>query len=127
MPSWRPPAISAAARLPRTTAGAARRTAPARSLVIPDTGRGFVDPVGPRQLDPGGRQLAPGEVEKVRRELVGYQQFAALTEQIVEVNEAICEARPAAAPAAGDPPGPQQPDGEKGGSGHGSRRRRPPR
>jgi hypothetical protein len=74
-----------------------------------------------------GRQLAPGEVEKVRRELAGYQQFAALTEQIVEVNEAICEARPAAAPAAGDPPGPQQPDGEKGGSGHGSRRRRPPR
>ena len=74
-----------------------------------------------------GRQLAPGEVEKVRRELAGYQQFAALTEQIVEVNEAICEARPAAAPAAGDPPGPQEPDGEKGGSGHGSRRRRPPR
>ena len=51
-----------------------------------------------------GRQLAPGEMEKVRRELAGYQQFAALTEQIVEVNEAICEARPAAA-AAADPPG----------------------
>ena len=43
----------------------------------------------------------------MRRELAGYQQFAALTEQIVEVNEAICEARPAAAPAAGAPPGPR--------------------
>ena len=41
----------------------------------------------------------------MRRELAGYQQFAALTEQIVEMNEAIREARPAAAPAAGDPPG----------------------
>ena len=75
-----------------------------------------------------GRQLAPGEVGKVRRELAGYQQFAALTGQIVEVNEAICEARPAAAPApAGSPPGQQEPEGEKGGSGHGSRRRPPPR
>jgi len=64
----------------------------------------FVDPVGARQPDQG-RQLASGEVEKVRRELAGYQQFAALTEQIVEMNEAIREARPAAAPAAGDPPG----------------------
>src|SRR5580693_6537055 len=62
-----------------------------------------------------GRQLAPGELEKVRQELTGYQQFAALTEQIVEVNEAICEARPAVAPAAGGPPGQQGPDGEKGG------------
>ena len=75
-----------------------------------------------------GRQLAPGEVEKVRRELAGYQQFAALTEQIVEVNEAICEARPAAAPAAGEPSGQQEEAGsEKGGSGRGSRRRPPPR
>ena len=41
-----------------------------------------------------GRQLAGGEVEKVRRELDAYQRFAALSEQIVEVNEAICEARP---------------------------------
>jgi len=72
-----------------------------------------------------GRQLAAGEMEKVRRELAGYQQFAALTEQIVEVNEAICETRPAAAAAAGEPPGQQEPDGEKGGSGRGSPRRRP--
>ena len=33
-----------------------------------------------------GRQLAPEEVDKVRRELVGYQQFGALSEQIAEVN-----------------------------------------
>jgi hypothetical protein len=42
-----------------------------------------------------GRQVAAGEVEKVRGEVGRYQEFAALTEQIVEVNEAICEARPA--------------------------------
>ena len=45
--------------------------------------------------------------------------------QIIEVNEAICEARPAAGSAAdGDPSGT---GGEKGGSGRRSRRRRPPR
>src|SRR5215813_8133075 len=37
-----------------------------------------------------GRQLAAGEVEKVRGELARYQEFAALSEQIAEVNEAIC-------------------------------------
>lgn len=42
-----------------------------------------------------GRQLAAGEVEKARRELERYAEFAALSEQIVEVNERICEARPA--------------------------------
>lgn len=41
-----------------------------------------------------GRQLSRDEVEKVRGELANYQRFAALSEQIVEVNEAICEARP---------------------------------
>jgi hypothetical protein len=44
-----------------------------------------------------GRQLAAGEVEKVRGELARYQEFAALSEQIAEVSEAICEARPAPA------------------------------
>ena len=47
------------------------------------------------------RQLAPQEVEKVRAELARYEGFATLSEQIVEVNEAICEARPATPPAGG--------------------------
>jgi hypothetical protein len=62
-----------------------------------------------------GRQLAAGEVEKVRAELAAYQQFAELTEQIVEVSEAICEARPAVS-------GPPDQGSEKGGS---ARRSRP--
>jgi hypothetical protein len=41
-----------------------------------------------------GRQLSADEVDKVRAELANYQRFAAVSEQIVEVNEAICEARP---------------------------------
>jgi hypothetical protein len=41
-----------------------------------------------------GRQLAAAEVDKVRGELDRYQEFAALTEQIVQVSEAICEGRP---------------------------------
>ncbi|PYI69720.1 hypothetical protein CVV68_01015 [Arthrobacter livingstonensis] len=86
---------------------------------------------GPRMLwtrtGPGGksrgRQLAALEVEKVRAELDAYSRFASLTAAIVEVNEAICEARPvtaATAAAAGSPPGvgslqdPAATDGEKG-------------
>jgi hypothetical protein len=72
-----------------------------------------VDRVDARQPE-RDRQLAPGKLEKVWRELATYQQFAALTEQVVEANKAICEARPAAAPATGCPPGQQEPDGEKG-------------
>lgn len=41
-----------------------------------------------------GRQLSREEVDKVRAELAGYDRFASISEQIVEVNEAICEARP---------------------------------
>jgi hypothetical protein len=41
-----------------------------------------------------GRQLAAAEVDKVRRELDCYGEFAALTDRLVEVNEKICEARP---------------------------------
>ena len=52
-----------------------------------------VDPAGTRR--DRGRQLAPGEVEKVRRELAGYREFAVLAGQIVEANEAISEARQA--------------------------------
>ncbi|MFZ0045452.1 MAG: DUF6788 family protein [Streptosporangiaceae bacterium] len=70
-----------------------------------------------------GRQLRPGEAEKVRGELARYQEFAALTGQIAEVSEAICEARPALPQAAGPAP---EPEGQKKGSASSSRRR-PPR
>jgi hypothetical protein len=68
-----------------------------------------------------GRQLAAAEVEKVRGELAAYQEFASLAERIVEVNESICEARPAAGTAS-----PSVPEGEKRGSGRHSPGRRPP-
>jgi hypothetical protein len=79
-----------------------------------------------------GRQLAAGEVGKVRGELAGYDQFATLSQRIVEVNEAICEARPAVPPATAASPGSGD---EKGGSPAGpvpssrpnSRGRSPPR
>lgn len=58
-----------------------------------------------------GRQLAAAEVEKVRREVARHAEFAATVEQIAEVNEKICEARPAAGTD-----GPSVPEGEKGGS-----------
>jgi hypothetical protein len=75
-----------------------------------------------------GRQLAAEEVAKVRRELEAYRGFATLTEQIAEVSEAICEARPASPPgAAGDNSSLSPPGGENGGSGTRSRRRRPRR
>jgi hypothetical protein len=67
-----------------------------------------------------GRQLTAPEVEKVRGELAAYQEFASLAERIVEVNEAICEARPAAGPAS-----PSAPEGEKRGSGRHSPGRKP--
>lgn len=75
-----------------------------------------------------GRQLQPGEVDKVRAELATYHRFADISEQIVEVNEAICEARPpgtsAAAALAGQTSGS---GGEKGGSASRSRRSSRPR
>jgi hypothetical protein len=87
---------------------------------------------GPRYLwtrSAGGRtrsrQLAAAELDKVRREVANYKHFVAVTEQIAEVNEAICEARPVPPAAAG---GGAPPAGvEKGGSGGRSRRRRRPR
>jgi len=85
---------------------------------------------GPRYLltrSAGGktrsRQLRAGEVEKVAAEVANYRRFLAISEQIVEVSEAICEGRPAAAAAR---QAPAEPSGERGGSGQGSRRR-PPR
>src|SRR5680860_1009762 len=77
---------------------------------------------GPRQLwtrsvaggPTKGRQLAKGpEVDKVRRELASYQEFVTVGQQIVEVNEAICEARPISA-LAEDIQTPTRPDGERG-------------
>ena len=41
-----------------------------------------------------GRQLSGVEMEKVRQELANNKQFVAISEQIAEVNEVICEARP---------------------------------
>ena len=57
-----------------------------------------------------GRQLSGAEVGKVRGELAGYDRFAALSQRIVEVNEAICEARPVlpvaeSSPGSGDEKG----------------------
>jgi hypothetical protein len=66
--------------------------------------------------------LKPGpELEKAEREVAEHQRFAALVEEVSQVNEAICAARPAAGPAAPPPA-----EGEKGGSRRTSRRS-PPR
>jgi hypothetical protein len=69
-----------------------------------------------------GRQLVAGEVEKVRREIARHAQFTSAVDRIIEVNEQICETRPAA--GSDVLPGPE---GEKGGSAPSSRRRKPPR
>ena len=73
-----------------------------------------------------GRQLRAEELGKVRAELENYQRFAALAEEIAEVSEAICEARPTPAHAGRAP----DPEGQKRGfpgSSSRSSRRRPPR
>jgi hypothetical protein len=70
--------------------------------------------------------LKPGpELEKARREVAEYERFRDLVGQVTEVNEEICQSRPA---APGDAGGGALPGtgGEKGGSGTRSRRRRPP-
>ncbi len=71
-----------------------------------------------------GRQLSADEVEKVRGELANYQRFAQVSEQIVAVNEAICEARP---PNAATTAPPAATGDEKGGSAARSRRSSRPR
>ncbi len=75
------------------------------------------------------RHLRPGpELDKARREVAEFERFRDLVGQVTEVNEAICEARPAAPPgSAGGDGSPSPTRGEKGGSGPRSRRRRPPR
>jgi hypothetical protein len=78
----------------------------------------------------GGRtvnvRVRPGpELDKVEREVAAWRTFQALVEQIAQVNEAICAARPVGqAPAAVAAPGTS---GEKGGSTSSSRRSRPGR
>lgn len=72
-----------------------------------------------------GRQLSVEEVDKVRAELANYHRFAQVSEQIVAVNEAICEARPPN-PAATAPPAGTT-GHKKGGSATRSRRSSPPR
>jgi hypothetical protein len=69
-----------------------------------------------------GRQLVVAEVEKVRREIARHAEFTALSEQIAEVNERICEAQPVAGADARPVP-----EGGKGGSSPRSRKRSPPR
>ena len=61
-----------------------------------------------------GRQLAAGEVDKVRREVARHAEFAAVSEQIVEVNETICEARPSPPGAAGGDGAPPCRRGKRG-------------
>jgi hypothetical protein len=70
--------------------------------------------------------LRPGpDLEKARREVAEHERFKDLVSQVTQVNEAICQARPAVpGDAGGDaPPGT---GGEKRGSGTRSRRRGPP-
>jgi hypothetical protein len=68
----------------------------------------------------------PGpQLEKVQREVANYKHFRGLVEEIVEVNERICEARPVAALAADQPPAGTE--GKKKGSSRSSRRSSPPR
>jgi len=71
-----------------------------------------------------GRQLSADEVDKVRAELANYHRFAQVSEQIVAVNEAICEARPPNSAATAPPAATGD---EKGGSTRRSRRSSPPR
>ena len=92
---------------------------------------------GPRLIwtrtGPGGktraRQIKPEEEQKVRAELDNYYRYAGISDQIVEVNEAICEARPPGASAPRQRPATPsaEPDGERGGSTRRSRRSSPPR
>ena len=71
----------------------------------------------------------PGpELDKAEREAAAWERFRSLTGQIEQVNEAICDARPALAKPAGPAP---DAEGQKGGSAisspRGSRRSPPPR
>jgi hypothetical protein len=75
------------------------------------------------------RHVRPGpELDKAQREAGEWERFKALTGQLEQVNEAICDARPALPQPGGQAP---EAEGQKGGSAgsspRGSRRRPPPR
>lgn len=75
--------------------------------------------------------LRPGpELDKARAEVANYKRFRSLVEELVEVNEAICAARPVsllAGPADSGSGEPAGPPGQKKGSKAGSGRRSRPR
>jgi len=71
-----------------------------------------------------GRQLVAEEVNKVRTELANYHRFAAVSEQIVAVSEAICEARPPNTEATTVPPAATG-DEKRGSAGRSRRSSRP--
>jgi hypothetical protein len=78
----------------------------------------------------GGRtrtvHLRPGpELGKARREVAEYERFRDLVRQVTEVNEAICQVRPAV-PGDEEDDAPPGTGGEKGGSGTRSRLTGPP-
>jgi hypothetical protein len=63
------------------------------------------------------RHLRPGpDLDKARREAAEYQRFRNLVGQVTEVNEAICDARPATPPGGSGDAGPSGTGGEKRGS-----------
>jgi hypothetical protein len=69
-----------------------------------------------------GRQLRPDEVDRVRAQIASWRRFVELTGEIVEVNEAICESRPAQAPAGEGVPGGGRAAGPEKGGGASPRR-----
>lgn len=74
-----------------------------------------------------GHQVARGaQLDKVAREVANYKAFMSHVDQIVEVNEQICEARPIS-PLSEDRPSEDRPGDEKGGSSRRSKRSSPKR
>ena len=70
--------------------------------------------------------LKPGpQLDKVRQEVDHYREFVTISQRIVDVNEAICEARPVS-PLAAEAPAISS-VGEKGGSSPPSKPSSPPR
>lgn len=70
--------------------------------------------------------LKPGpELDKATGEVANYKRFKVIVGEIVEVSEAICEARPVS-PLAADAH-PSEPEAEKRGSSPSSRRSSPPK